>query len=257
MADQKYCGNCGGLNPPDAEFCANCGKAFVSAAASPPYAAPSAAPMPWEQQPQYSPSPEPKIFGFSRKWVVIGIIALVVLLTLGCVAMARQSPSSTPTPMAKATVMPTAIVKASVTPKPSPTPTPTPKPSPTPGGQGTASDSAFSMTAKYQGIYTESNPYLQPKAGNKYVQIYVEMTNKDSKDALMGNMFQYKLFDNQNIGHQAATTTASNEIQSLQNSNPGDKTAGVLIFEMPAGNTPTKLIFDEPGLFQGSLTVNF
>lgn len=258
MADQKYCRNCGGPNPPDAEFCASCGKPFVSAASSPPYAAPAASSMPWEQQPKYSSSSEPTTFGFSRKWIVIGVVALFVLLTLGYVAVARMSPS-TPTPTAQATVAPTASVKATATLKATATPKPTATPVPTPSGQGTASDSAFSMTARYQGVYTESNQFMQPDAGNKYVQIYVEMTNKDSKNAMIGNQFQYTLFDNQNIGHTAATASfgVTNSLKSLDNSNPGDKTAGVIIFEMPAGNTPTKLVFDEPGLFQGSLTVNF
>jgi len=258
MADQKYCRNCGGLNPPDAEFCASCGKAFVSAASSPPYAAPAAASMPWEPQPKYSSSSEPKIFGFSRKWVIVGILAVFVLLTLGCVAMASNSSRSTPTPTAQATVAPTATVKATATLKATPTPTPTPKPSPTPSGQGTASDNDYSLTARNQGIYTESNQFLQPDAGDKYVSIYVELTNKNAKDAMMGNPFSFTLFDNKNIGHQAATAGfgAPNNLQDITKSNPGDKTAGVIIFEMPAGNTPQKIVYDE-GLFAGSLTVNF
>ena len=121
---QKYCRNCGGPNPPDAEFCASCGKAFLSTASSLPYAAPVAASMPWEQQSKYSSSSEPKIFGFSRKWVIVGVLAVFVLLTLGCVAMASNSSSSTPTPTAHATVVPTATVKATATPKPTATPTP-------------------------------------------------------------------------------------------------------------------------------------
>src|SRR5665647_1555915 len=234
MADQKYCRNCGAPNLPDAKFCANCSKAFVNGNAAAPLAAASAASTPWEQQPQYSPSPEPKIFGLSRKMVVIGILALVVVLTLGCIVMASQSPSSsTPTPTAK----------------------PTATPAPTPSGQGTASNSHYSFTARSQGVYTESNQFMQPDPGNKYVQVYVEVTNKDVKNALIGNMFQYKLFDNQNIGHSAATVSAD-QIESLQNSNPGDKVAGIVVFEIAAGNTPTKIVF-EPGIFQDSLTVNF
>lgn len=115
MADQKFCRNCGAPNLPDAKFCANCSNAFVSDDAAAPLTAASAAPMPSWQQPTYSPSPEPPtIFGISRKWVVIGIVALVLLLTLGCVAMASQSPS-TPTPTADATVMATATVKPTAT----------------------------------------------------------------------------------------------------------------------------------------------
>jgi septal ring-binding cell division protein DamX len=252
MTDQKYCRNCGAPNLPEAKFCANCSKAFVSGDAAAPLAAASAASTPWEQQPQYSPSPEPKIFGLSRKMVVIGILALVVVLTLGCIVMASQSPSSsTPTPTAKATVAATATAKATATPTPKPTATP----APTPSGQGTASNSHYSFTARSQGVYTESNQFMQPDPGNKYVQVYVEVTNKDVKNALIGNMFQYKLFDNQNIGHSAATVSAD-QIESLQNSNPGDKVAGIVVFEIAAGNTPTKIVF-EPGIFQDSLTVNF
>ena len=254
MADQKYCRNCGAPNLPEAKFCANCSKAFVSGDAAAPLTAASAAAMPWEQLPQSDPSPEPTIFGLSRKFVVIGIIALFVLLTLGCVAMAMTSPT-TPTPTVQATVAPTATVKATATPIPTATPKPTATPAPTPSGQGTASNGDYSFTAKYQGVYTESNQFMQPKAGNKYVQVSVEVTNKDVKNALIGNMFQFKLFDNQNIGHSAATVSAD-QIESLQNSNPGEKVAGIVVFEIPAGNTPTKIVF-EPGLLEGSLTVNF
>ncbi|MGA7075937.1 MAG: DUF4352 domain-containing protein, partial [Halobacteriota archaeon] len=137
-------------------------------------------------------------------------------------------------------------------------PTATKTPTATPSGQGTTSDDDFSLTARNQGTYTESNQFLQPSAGNKYVSIYVELTNKNAKNALMGNQFQFTLFDNKNIGHQAATASfgAPNNLQSINKSNPGEKTAGVIIFEMPAGNTPMKIVYDE-GLFAGSLTVNF
>jgi hypothetical protein len=57
MADQKFCINCGGLNPPEAKFCATCGAAFVSTAAPPPETAPLDSPPP---QPPYSPSTQPK-----------------------------------------------------------------------------------------------------------------------------------------------------------------------------------------------------
>ena len=149
MADQKYCGNCGGLNPPDAEFCANCGKAFVRAAASPPYAAPSAASMPGEQQPQYSQSPEPTIFGFSRKMVLIGVVALFVILTLGCVAVAMTSPS-TPTPTAQATVAATATVKATATPTVKATATPKPTATSTPDYSSTLNSNTGWLGQGYQ-----------------------------------------------------------------------------------------------------------
>ena len=159
--------------------------------------------------------------------------ALVLVSTTGCTENASTA-SVTPTATIAATAKATATPKATV--------------------KGTASNTDYSMTAKYQGVYTESNQYMQPSSGNKYVQVYVEVANKNAKDALLGNMFQFKLFDNKNIGYEAATVSA-NQIQSLQNSNRGDKVAGILVFEIPAGNTPTKLVF-EPGLLEPSLTVN-
>jgi hypothetical protein len=114
------------------------------------------------------------------------------------------------------------------------------------------------LTATNQGAYTASNPLEQPSAGDKYVSIYVELTNKNAQSTMMGNPFSFTLFDNQNIGHQAATASfgAPNNLQTVTNSNPGDKTAGVIVFEMPAGNTPMKIVYSE-GLLSGSLTVNF
>ena len=108
--------------------------------------------------------------------------------------------------------------------------------------------------------YTESNRFEQPSAGDKYVSIYVELTNKNAQNAMMGNQFQFTLFDNKNIGHRAATASfgAPNNLQSIDTSNRGDKTAGVIVFEMPAGNTPMKIVYaEQTSLFSGSLTVNF
>jgi hypothetical protein len=172
--------------------------------------------------------------------------ALVLVSTTGCVN--NNNPTAAPT--AQATVASTATPAA----------TATPTATATPSGQGTASDNDFSLAATNRGIYTESNQFEQPSAGDKYVQIYVELTNKNAQNAMMGNQFQFTLFDNQNIGHQAATASfgAPNSLQSLDKSNPGEKTAGVIVFEMPAGNTPMKLVYDEQtSLSSGSLTVNF
>ena len=185
--------------------------------------------------------------------------ALVLVSISGCTSPSTTSPSTT---AQQATVTPAPTSQAAPTGAPTATPTPTTTPAATtaPTGQGTASDNDFSLTATNQGAYTASNPLEQPSAGDKYVSIYVELTNKNAQNAMMGNQFQFTLFDNKNIGHQAATASfgATNSLQSLDKSNPGDKTAGVIVFEMPAGNTPMKLVYDEQtSLSSGSLTVNF
>jgi hypothetical protein len=246
MADQKYCRNCGTPNLPYAKYCANCGEAFSALSSQ-------------HLSPQEAPYFEDEILNKIRglllpvtgKKILAGGVLLVLLIMIVS-AMASPSNSggatSTVTLTPASTVAPTAKATATKA---------TPKA--TPSGQGTASDNDFSLTARNQGAYTESNQFEQPSAGSKYVSIYVELTNKNTQNAMMGNQFQFTLFDNQNIGHRAATASfgAPNNLQSIDNSNPGDKTAGVIIFEIPAGNTPQKIVFDEPGLLSGSLTVNF
>ena len=132
--------------------------------------------------------------------------ALVLVSISGCTSPATTSPSpavsSAPTAQ-QATVTPSPTSRAS----PSAAPTATPAATTTPSGQGTASDNDFSLTAMNQGTYTESNQFLQPSAGDKYVSIYVELTNKNAQNAMMGNPFSFTLLDNQNIGHQAATAS--------------------------------------------------
>ena len=113
MVDQKYCRNCGTPNLPDAKFCANCGATIVSAAASPSGTAPPAAPTPLRQQPPYSPPPKPRtIFGLSRKMIVVGLVVVVLLLTLGCVALMANTPSTTTTTNPTATPMATTLPQA-------------------------------------------------------------------------------------------------------------------------------------------------
>jgi len=72
---------------------------------------------------------------------------------------------------------------------------------------GTASNSRISVTASYEGVYVSDNQFIQPKAGNKYVQIYVTVTNVNFPDEMIGNQFYFKLFDSKNEGH--TPTTAS------------------------------------------------
>ena len=237
MANEKYCRNCGALNLPEAKFCANCSKAFVSGDAAASSTAASTAPSQSWQQPTYSPSPEPPtIFGISRKWVVIGIVALVLLLTLWCVAMASQSPSSsTATPTVKATVAATATVKASATVKATATPTPS-------GGStqdfvkifesnlksdgytvvSSASPTTFQGRAAYEGTYlkdgqtyqvtfirmasnSEALSYQQQLINGYVAQGYTKDTANSSSDEWIGDLFSSSTTANV-VGVQVLTT---------------------------------------------------
>lgn len=118
-----------------------------------------------------------------------------------------------------------------------------------------ATPTTIDVTAKYLGTYVSDNPYLQPDAGNKYVQFYVTVTNvKDSSKPDLGNQYNFQLFDSYHEGHGPATASFGEEgIQSYPNSHPGDKTSGKVIFEIKASATPKQLIYDD---LSNKITIN-
>jgi hypothetical protein len=254
MADQKYCRNCGAPNPPEAKFCANCSKEFVSAASAAPPSAASAAAVPWEQLPQSDPSPEPTIFGISRKFVVIGIIALFVLLTLGCVAIAMTSPS-TPTPTVQATVAPTATVKATATPVPTATPKPTAKPTATPEASVTASNelrlSLFTTLMEGKG-YKSVTPFTKTTENGKTVY---KGAMQDTSSGITFDMTLYPTdtlsnavtLQNQKISSYKAMGYVgdfSDEEPDLWVGVLGAHTGvGILTFDTSVLNTPAVLVY--------------
>lgn len=167
MTNQKYCRNCGEPNLPDAKFCASCGKAFVSAAETPPLTAPSAKlspdkwKTPWNQPSQSS---QPRTVGVSRKMIVVGIVVLFILLTMGCVAVAVMTPNTpTATPTVKATVAATANVKATATPT------------------GTAMTDRLDTSFRNQG-FTVVTPFTQTT--NRYGNVVYSGTINDGDNEL-------------------------------------------------------------------------
>ena len=122
----------------------------------------------------------------------------------------------------------------------SPTATPTAAPI------GTASNSKISVTASNQGVYVSDNQFIQPKAGNKYVQIYATVTNVNYPGETIGNQYFFKLFDSKNEGHNPTTASfGEGGLQSIVNSNPGQKTSGKLIFETPQSANPVYLTYND------------
>ena len=111
---------------------------------------------------------------------------------------------------------------------------------------GTASNGKISITAINQGTYASDNQFEQPAAGNKYVQIYVTVTNVNYPDETIGNQLFFTLFDSNNVGHQPTLASFGNGgLQSISNSNPGQKTAGTLIFEISQSANPLSLVYND------------
>ena len=118
---------------------------------------------------------------------------------------------------------------------------------------GAASNSKISITASNQGVYVSDNQFIQPKAGNKYVQIYATVTNVNYPGEMIGNQLYFKLFDSKNEGHSPTTASfGEGGLQSITTSNPGQKTAGTLIFEISQSATPVSLNYND---FTNDLTV--
>ena len=111
---------------------------------------------------------------------------------------------------------------------------------------GTASNSEISIAATYQGVYVSDNQFEQPSAGDQYVQVYVTVTNVNDPGATIGNPFFFTLFDSNHVGYQPTTASFGNGgVQSIENSNPGQKTAGTVIFEIPQGANPVSLTYND------------
>ena len=164
--------------------------------------------------------------------------ALVLSATTGCTD--STNPTATPTAQ-KATASPTA--KATSTPTAAPT-----------AAKGTASNSKISVAASNRGIYVSDNQFIQPKAGNKYVQIYVTVTNVNYPGKTIGNQFYFKLFDSKNEGHDPTTASfGEGGLKSIDTSNPGQKTAGTLVFEISQSANPVYITYDD---FENDLTIN-
>jgi hypothetical protein len=112
------------------------------------------------------------VFGLSRKMTVIGIIALFVLLTLGCVVLASTSPSSTPTPTVTATptVKATATLKATATPTVKATASATATPQPSSGVLSEVYLSLLTDNLKGDG-YTVISPFTKTTQGGQTVYV--------------------------------------------------------------------------------------
>jgi len=95
---------------------------------------------------------------------------------------------------------------------------------------------------------------MQPKAGNKYVQLYVTVTNVNYPDELIGNLYFFKLFDSNNEGHfPAAPSFGEGGLTSISNAHPGEKTAGLVIFEIKQNAQVVKLIYND---YENDLKIN-
>ena len=120
--------------------------------------------------------------------------------------------------------------------------------------KGTAQNSKIFIQAEYQGRYDRNNQFGQPKPGDKYVKFYVTVKNVGYPNKQIGNPQSFKLFDSNNEGHSPVALSHGEEgLTGITKSDPGDESAGLLIFEIKQNAEPVKLTYNN---YDSDLTIN-
>ncbi len=179
--------------------------------------------------------------------VVARILILFVLATLASTCSTVNQDiaiKSTPTPSVS-------IIKTASTPSATPKRTAASVQTPT---KGVAQNSKISNNAQYRRIYYESNQFMQPKPGDKFVSFYVTVTNINYQNGHIANPWFFTLFDLNNERREPTTSSfGESDLKTIANSYQEDKSAGTLRFEIKQNGSPMKLIY---GDYENNLTIN-
>jgi hypothetical protein len=118
-------------------------------------------------------------------------------------------------------------------------------PSSAPSQVPTARPAQVIVSAQYQGGYVSPDYYAGPKPGYEYVKYYATVTNINRVGPI--NPLYFTLIDSANGSYPLsyATFTATDYLKGVQKSQPGDTSAGIVIFEIPQGATPQKLVYND------------
>jgi hypothetical protein len=86
-----------------------------------------------------------------------------------------------------------------------------------------------------------------PKAGYKYMIFDVTVTNVNEKSTEIGNPYYFKLTTKDGHVYEITSTSflGDNALQSVSNTNPGEKTTGQIAFEIPQSAIATKLTYND------------
>lgn len=194
------CPNCGASTQPGAVFCPNCG---ASLAAAMPQLAP---PAPAKKKP--------------NTLLIVGIIAIVAVLIIGAAAMASASSKKT-----------TGVDDNDDTPYTPYTPPPT---------TNTPTTEKKWLTNVNYYEWTSDNQFMQPDAGNRFVQIIFTFTNQGSTEAIL-NPYYFTMYTTGGVGYGYSWEVEYTMADSLQ---PGSSVQCTLGFEIPVGATPNTLKYD-------------
>jgi hypothetical protein len=86
-----------------------------------------------------------------------------------------------------------------------------------------------------------------PKPGYKYLVFDVTVTNLNKNDFDIGNPYYFKLStsDGTVYSYSSASYYTGNELNPVSHTNPGEKVAGQVVFEIPQSAKATQLVYND------------
>lgn len=89
--------------------------------------------------------------------------------------------------------------------------------------------------------YTEPNQFLQPKAGNKYVNVDISIENAGT-EAITVNVLDFALQDSDGYSYTNAATSKEPYL-TVETVQPGRKVRGFISYEVPSGASGFELVY--------------
>jgi hypothetical protein len=99
-----------------------------------------------------------------------------------------------------------------------------------------------------------SNEFLKPATGNKYITVDITQENQGT-EPVSYNLWDFKLRDDKEFSYSTALAGCKDPSFSSGTLVKGDKTRGFITFEIPASNTPSKVIFNPSWWSNGQITI--
>lgn len=119
-------------------------------------------------------------------------------------------------------------------------------------GEAATMDNRTITVTNVQRNYSTGNEYARPEAGKEFVVVTVEIAN-NGKDSLSYNTFDFKMQDTNGVQQSESIMALSTGKLNSGSLAPGGKVTGKLAYEVPAGDSGLKLLFDNFSFFGGTV----
>lgn len=119
------------------------------------------------------------------------------------------------------------------------------------GETATFDDRSITVT-KVERDFQTGNQFSTPETGKEFVLITVEIRN-DGKSTFDFNTFEFKLQDSNGVQQSEDFTAISEGRLSSGSLAPGGKITGNMAFQVPAGDSGLKLLYESLGFFNNKV----